>query len=432
MLHCQCPGDHTHAPVIGGSKVTAIAGHYTAAFADALVDSFLQQFDFETNTLWSEPLDLDFEVNSTEWFHEVHAGEVDGSDASDEELGLKPDDSKLPISPAVRQAVMRLRINTGHRSNLRLARALLVAGAPKEAVLAAKRLTCSVCAERQPPKVRLPASIPPPRQVGQQIHVDLMILDDSLKRPHVIAHATDNVSRSQAARVLRDKSSAEVINFLVVHWISLMGFPHTLVADQGREFVSSEFCDWCDSKSIYLYHAGVGAPWQNGVAERSGATLRTLVSAICQTHAVSTDDEMQQAVGEAVSSYNNDVNESGTSPQQLVTGKNVRAPGDVLSGFHEHLAEHALIEAVPSIAKQTAIRETARLAMIRLHYSRALRQAELSRSRSTTATSLPSPGDLVYFWRAQKYKSRKDGGTGSSSRKQLMLRRWHGPGLGRN
>lgn len=41
-------GDHQHAPVIGGSRVTAAAGHYAEEFADALVDSFLQQFDFET------------------------------------------------------------------------------------------------------------------------------------------------------------------------------------------------------------------------------------------------------------------------------------------------------------------------------------------------------------------------------------------------
>ena len=216
MLGCQCPGDHAHAPVIGGSKVTAIAGHYTAAFADALVDSFLEQFDFESSLMWKDPLDLDFEVNSTEHVHEANAGEAGESDG-DEELGLKPEDSKITITPAVRQAVMRLHINTGHRSNLRLARALLVAGAPREAVVAAKRLSCSICAERQPPRPRLPASLPPARQVGQQAHIDLMILDDSVKRPHTVAHITDSVSRFQAARVLKDKSSAEVIQFLVVH-----------------------------------------------------------------------------------------------------------------------------------------------------------------------------------------------------------------------
>ena len=80
------------------------------------------------------------------------------------------------------------------------------------------------------------------------------------------------------------------------------------------------------------------------------------------------------------------------------------------------------------MAKQIAIRETARVAMIRLHYSRGLRQAELARSRRTTAQEAPQPGDLVFFWRAQKYQSRKENQTGRPSRR-LLLRRWHGPGL---
>ena len=78
--------------------------------------------------------------------------------------------------------------------------------------------------------------------------------------------------------------------------------------------------------------------------------------AICQTHAVATDAELQEAVAEAVWSYNNDVNEPGVSLQQLVAGKNTRAAGDVLSGFHEHLWEHDLIEASPTMARQIAIR----------------------------------------------------------------------------
>lgn len=106
----------------------------------------------------------------------------------------------------------------------------------------------------------MPASLPPPRQVGQQVHFDLIILEDSLHQSHVIAHAADNVSRFQAAALLKDKSSAEVISFLTCHWCPLLGYLHTLVADQGREFVSASFCDWCDLKSIYLYHVGVGAP----------------------------------------------------------------------------------------------------------------------------------------------------------------------------
>lgn len=99
------------------------------------------------------------------------------------------------------------------------------------------------------------------------------MLEDAIRHSYVVVHVTDSVSRFQMAAVMADKSSSSVIHFLATHWIPLMGPPETLVADQGREFISQEFEDWTSSRSIYLYHVGVQCPWQNGVAERSGATL---------------------------------------------------------------------------------------------------------------------------------------------------------------
>lgn len=118
------------------------------------------------------------------------------------------------------------------------------------------------------------------------------------------------------------------------------------------------------------------------------------------------------------------MNSEGVTPQQAVTGRPPSTPGDVLSNFGGRLAEHSLISASPSAAKQVAMRETARIAMIRLHYSKSLREAELARSRTTTQVEAPTPGDLVFFWRAQKYNAKKN-----NSRRRLLLNRWHGPGL---
>ena len=176
-----------------------------------------------------------------------------------------------------------------------------------------------------------------------------------------------------------------------------MGPPRTLVADQGREFVSWEFEQFCNSRSIYLYHIGVGAPWQNGVAERSGGTLKALVGAVMKAHTIAGRSELSLALGEAVASYNSDVNEEGVSPVQAVTGRQPVMQGDVLGGFASRLAEHSLIESKPTLARQVAIRKTARLAMVRLHFSRGLQRAELARARTTTVENLPQPGDLVYF-----------------------------------
>lgn len=56
-------------------------------------------------------------------------------------------------------------------------------------------------------------------------------IEDSLRRPYVVVHGVDNVSRFQAAKVLETKSSAAIIQFLGVHWFPMMGIPHTVVAD---------------------------------------------------------------------------------------------------------------------------------------------------------------------------------------------------------
>ncbi|CAK9020086.1 unnamed protein product [Durusdinium trenchii] len=235
FLNKRCLGDHPHTPVIGGKQISAAAGHYTKEFSDAVIDGCMQQYDFERSLAFKHS-ETEFEVMSVE--HEVMV--VGDEEDLDSEASFEPskDDEEKPIPAAIKNAVYRLHVNTSHRSNQRLARALLICGAPKEAVLAAKRLKCPVCAERRNPKPR---------------------------------------------------------------------------------------------------------------------------------------------------------------------------------------------PAKPTLSKLLAIRETSRLSMIRLHYSRGLRQAELARSRSSTVEDQPQPGDLVFFWRAQKYQSRKDVGAGT--RRRLLLRRWHGPGL---
>ena len=107
---------------------------------------------------------------------------------------------------------------------------------------------------------------------------------------------------------------------------------------------------------------------------------------------------------------------------QVVTGRQPRMQGDVRGGIQQRLAEHSLVSSHASMARSIAMRETAKLAMTRLHFSRGLRRAELPRSRTTTLTQQPKPGDIVYFYRDQKYKGRQ-------GKRILALRRWHGPSL---
>lgn len=420
-----CTRDHVHAPVLGGSRVTARAGIYPKPLACALVRGLESQFDseFAVREVYvgeagdGAEEDLAFEGAG----YAQLPGEDEGSDVDDP---AEKDGNPLQISSGVRAAVQRLHENTGHRSGKRLARALAIAGAPAEAVAAARQLKCALCHERKPPKSRRPASLPLPKDMGDQVHIDLIEVDDYQERRFYIAHATDYATRFQAAEVLSDKSTRFVIKFINNKWLATFGPPRVLVCDQGREFTSWEMEEWASAHSVLLHHVAVQAPWQNGVAERSGGILKTLLSTVIASQGVCGEEDMQMALSESVAAYNGDINELGASPFQAAIGKQPRLVGDALGGIHSRLAEHGLLESKPSMTRQLAMREVAKIAITRLHFSRGLRKAELARSRNSTLEEAPTPGSICYFYRPLRYNNKT-----APSKKKLTLKRWHGPAL---
>ena len=58
------------------------------------------------------------------------------------------------------------------------------------------------------------------------------------------------------------------------------------------------------------------APWQNGVCERGGGVLKAILGAIVKSQSVVGESDLQVALQEAVTAYNNDVTDAGVSPAQ--------------------------------------------------------------------------------------------------------------------
>ncbi|OLQ07092.1 hypothetical protein AK812_SmicGene9563 [Symbiodinium microadriaticum] len=347
--------------------------------------------------------------------------EEDESDVDEPGPVTEEERTVKAIPVAVRQAVRRLHENTGHRSPLRLARALVIAGAPPEAILAAKQLKCSLCDERRPPKVQRPASLPGPRDPGDQVGIDIFDVFDGVGTRFSVLHAVDAATRFQMAVLVERKASEEVVNFIRERWAPVFGVPRTLVCDQGREFISHELEDFASGVNMHLYHIAVGAPWQNGLCERTGGILKTLVSACVAARSLMGTEEMKVGLAEGLLAYNMDVGDSGFSPMQAAVGRQPMLPGDALGGGR--LGELEAMEN-PSYARLMAVREAAKMAMLRLHFSRSLKRAEKARSRNPTLVSTPAVGDLVYYWREQKYNKRA-----SYNKRRLLLKKWHGPAL---
>ena len=194
-----------------------------------------------------------------------------------------------------------------------------------------------------------------------------------------------------------------------------------LVCDQGREFISIELEQFASQHNVHLFHIGIGAPWQNGLTERTGGIVKTLVAACVAAQSLMGTQEMQAALGEGITAYNMDVGDTGFSPMQAAVGRQPLPPGDALGG--NRLGElDAMTDS--SFERQVAVRQTARMAMLRLHFSRSLKRALKARSRNTTVLNTPAVGDLVYYWREQKYNRR-----GGQNKRRLLLRKWHGPSM---
>ena len=118
------------------------------------------------------------------------------SDSSDDQPGQEQVQQHEKIPAAIRHAVKRLHENTGHRSNRRLARALMISGAPPELH------RCSVCQEMQGPKPQRPMSLPVPKEVSDQVHIDILEVWDCAGVRYYVFHVIDHASRFQMSEVI--------------------------------------------------------------------------------------------------------------------------------------------------------------------------------------------------------------------------------------
>ncbi|CAE7371948.1 RE2 [Symbiodinium microadriaticum] len=234
-------------------------------------------------------------------------------------------------------------------------------GAVLEAMQKRLRTTTgrSVCEEKRPSKARRPASLPGPREPGEQIALDIFDVFDAAGTRFSILHAVDGATKFQMAVLVVNKSSAEVVKFLRERWAPVFGMPRTIVCDQGREIISIELEDFASQNNIFLYHIAVQAPWQNGLCEKVGGILKGLISACASAQSLMGADEMTLGLGEAVQAYNMDVGDSGFSPMQAAVGRQPLPPGDALA--EGHMGELDAMEE-PSFARLVAVRETARMA----------------------------------------------------------------------
>ena len=129
---------------------------------------------------------------------------------------------------------------------------------------------------------------------------------------------------------------------------------------------------------ILLHHTPVECPWSNGLAERAGGSLKVILGKLIKDYSCQSRMEIQGALAAAVDACNQDIGPAGYSPAQFVLGKQPRTSAEVIpNDLRLRLSTHSLLDNDPSLARQTALREAARVALVRLKYSMSLRRAAI-------------------------------------------------------
>ena len=128
---------------------------------------------------------------------------------------------------------------------------------------------CNICKLYKKPLPRPAVSIPKSLSFNEIVAMDLHQLGDNLWYLHFI----DEFSRFSNGVVIKSKQSNIIIQNFLKHWISIFGTPISVFSDNGGEFVSKDFIDFCENFNIKIKTTAAESPWSNGICERHNTII---------------------------------------------------------------------------------------------------------------------------------------------------------------
>ena len=147
------------------------------------------------------------------------------------------------------QKVIKLHKQFGHASSRNLENLLKRAGIPMSNLtdIIDKVVShCKTCQRYKKPIPRPAVGLPKANDFNDTIAMDLHQLEQNIWYLHLI----DEFSRFSNAVIIKSKSTELIIKMVLKYWISLFGSPNTVFSDNGGEFVSKVFIEFCENFNI--------------------------------------------------------------------------------------------------------------------------------------------------------------------------------------
>ena len=186
---------------------------------------------------------------------------------------------------------------------------------------------CKTCAQFKKSPARPKVGIPPANNFNEIVGLDLKVLS-SVKGGYIL-WMVDLFSKMIKGKYIRDKHPETVLNALVSSWVigdgCGPGHPtRGFWCDNGGEFLNEDVLDYAAAMNVDIKMTSANSPWQNGIVERNHATADVIVEKIMHENP---SINIQDAINEAAFAKNSDINHSGFSPIQLMSGQNPVFPG---------------------------------------------------------------------------------------------------------
>ncbi|XP_062550299.1 uncharacterized protein K02A2.6-like [Armigeres subalbatus] len=183
---------------------------------------------------------------------------------------------------------------------------------------------CPHCARAAKSPVHAsPVPWPKSQRPWQRVHVDyagpldgeyfLLVVDSYSKWPEVVQ--TNRITTTATIRILRNL-------------FARLGMPETLVSDNGTQFTSAEFAEFCSSNGIQHITTAPFHPQSNGQVERFVDTFKRATTKIREGKGT-----MQAALDQFLLTYRSTPHRStpnGASPAEIMFGRQLRTHLELL------------------------------------------------------------------------------------------------------
>ena len=190
---------------------------------------------------------------------------------------------------------------------------------------------CKVCRKFRKTPPRPKVGLPKARDANEVISMDLKIFkkDGKKKKEIGILYLHDEFTKLIKGLVINDKNQDTIVKGIEKKWIvgdgAGPGHPSKgFFSDNGGEFLNDNLIDFASALNITIRMTAAASPWMNGSCERAHATVDRLVEKILEENPKT---DLQKAVDLACFTKNTEINQTGYSPLQLLTGRAPSFPG---------------------------------------------------------------------------------------------------------